>query len=498
MKGSIQKTFTVVTLLLAISGLFAQEEKNYDQLLNYIKNSRELFDVPGIAVGIIKDGEIVFNHGIGYVNNETMDTVTTESIFGIASCSKAFTAACLSILVDEGTIEWTDKVIDHYPKFKLADPYITKEMQVQDLLCHRSGLITFDGDLLWYGSDYSREEIVERIQFRDITYSLRSQFGYQNVMYVVAGELIKEVKGKTWDVFIKEKIFDPLEMNATSTSNSHFTDDMDLALPHVDAKPMEFLNYDNCGPAASMNTTSTDLLKWVDLLLNKGSLGETKVFSEDQYYKLTTPLTLLNAGKGEEIGGTHFYSYGLGWFMFDYKGRKIIQHGGGLPGFHSKVVLVPEDGLGFVIIANELSGLVETTYKKILDMFISGEEKDWAQIYFDNQESREKRKENKEKEKESSRKTGTKPSLKIKEYEGNYQDKMYGDAKIEYEGKSLKITLVPSVQLFTSKMEHWENDTWKIIFNDPFLPSGYVTFEMGESMNITGFTISIVNPVIII
>ncbi|MCD4683695.1 MAG: serine hydrolase, partial [Bacteroidales bacterium] len=394
---------------------------------------------------------------------------------------------------------WDDKVKDHFHEFQMYDPYITKEFRIDDLLCHRSGLITFDGDLLWYGSDYDRKEIVRRIRYRKNENGFREKFGYQNVMYITAGELIEEVSGKTWDEFIQEKIFEPLNMTSTSTTNSSFTENMNIAYPHIDGEPLEFLNYDNCGPAASINTSVDDLLKWVELMLNKGVYKNDTIFSEKEYYTLTSPHTILNAGPGEKINGTHFYSYGLGWFIYDYQGRKIIQHGGGLPGFHSKVVFIPEDSVGYVILANQLSGLVPAIDKKILDFLLlkpekQDEAKDWASIYLQGKKKQEERKMAKEKEKLESRISGTEPSLELNKYTGIYEDEMYGTAEIKLENDQLHLTLLPSKKLFTSKMEHWQNNTFRIKFNDPFLPEGFVSFKIDKIEGVQHFTIDLENP----
>lgn len=494
MISKIKYTVLFLLLLFAVEPVNSQQSKSIDSLSLYIEQARELFEVPGIAVGIIKDGEIIMNQGFGFSNMSTKKVVDTGTIFGIASCSKAFTAACMAMLVEDSLLAWDDKVVDHYPDFQLNDPYITGEMRIQDLLCHRSGLQTFDGDLLWYGTDYTRSEVVDQIQYREISYSFRSQFGYQNVMYIVAGEVIKEVTGKTWDEYLQDRIFQPLEMESSSSTNQNFTKEMNIAYPHIDATPLEFLDYDNSGPAASINTTSSDLLKWVDMLLNKGSAGDQHLFSEEQYYKLTAPLTLLNAGRAETKGGRHFSAYGLGWFLFDYEGRKIIQHGGGLPGFHSKVVLVPEDNLGFVIIANQISGLVESVYKKILDFYLSDSETDWAQLYRNSELERKKREVETMAEKEAKRLNDTKPSLSLSDYTGTYEDTMYGQAKIELSGNILSLTLMPAETLFFSEMEHWENDSFRIKFNDPFLPDGFVNFHLSDENQVISFTIDLKNP----
>ena len=442
---------------------------------------------------------MVFAKGYGVRNTDTKKPVDTETVFGIASCSKAFTAASVAILVDEGKLNWGDKVIDHFPEFQLYDTCITNDFRVDDLLSHRSGLITFDGDLLWYGTKYNRKEVVRRIRYRKNENDFREKFGYQNVMFIAAGELIEKVSGTTWDDFVSEKFFKPLGMTSTSTTNSGFNDEMNIAYPHIDGKSMEFLNYDNSGPAASINTSVDDLLKWVKLMLNKGVNDGDTIFSEKEYYTLTSPHTIINAGPGEKINGTHFYSYGLGWFIYDYEGRKIIQHGGGLPGFHSKVVFIPEDSLGYVIMANQLSGLVPAIDKKILDFFVLKPEeqenaKDWASIYLQGKKKQEERKKTKEKEKLESRISGTEPSLELKNYTGIYEDKMYGKAKISMKEGKLFFEMIPSAKLFQSELTHWNYDTFNFKFKDEFLPEGYLTFNINENGTPDFFTIELDNP----
>ncbi|MBN2173076.1 MAG: serine hydrolase [Bacteroidales bacterium] len=496
----MKSIFKFRNLLLALAILLffqarTQVNNDFQSLDQYISEGTELFDMPGMAIGIIKNGEVIFSKGYGVRNTITGEPVTPETIFGIASCTKAFTTAALSTLVDEGKIGWEDHVIDYYPEFEMYDPYITREMQVMDLVSHRSGLQTFDGDLLWYGTDYNREEIVRRIRFRENPYSFRSKYGYQNVMFIAAGVLIEKVTGMTWDKYLAKKIFEPLQMENTTTTNTGFNNSMKIAYPHLDGKPMEFINYDNSGPAASINTSVDDLLQWVNLMLNKGKIEDGEVFSDKQYFILTAPHTIIGAGKAEKPGGTHFRSYGLGWFMFDYQGRKILEHGGGLPGFHSKVVFIPEDSVGYVILANQLSGLVEAVYKKTLDFLVQVENgQDWVKIYYDWEQNQKKQDEQKNVEKEKARIPNTLPSLELKSYTGVYEDKMYGQAKVELIGSQLKLTLLPTQELFTSNMDHWHLDTFRLKFNDPFLPAGYITFQIDQDAVPQTFTIELDNP----
>ncbi|PLW96279.1 MAG: hypothetical protein C0591_09160 [Marinilabiliales bacterium] len=486
--------FVLLTALLISAVGFTQVRKDYQQLDSYIDAAVDKFEIPGLAVGIIKNGEIMLANGYGYANADTKTEVDENTVFGIASCSKAFTAACIAILVDEDKLDWDDHVVDILPHFQLYDTYITRELTVEDLLCHRSGYETFDGDLLWYGTDYSREEVVSRFRYRENPYSFREQFGYSNLMFIIAGEVIREVSGMSWEDFVKEKIFNPLGMKSTTTSNTGFSPNMNIAWPHLDGEVMDFINYDNSGPAASINSSVIDLLAWVELLLDKGAIEDTSIFAENQYYKLVSPHTVLRAGRAEKIDGRHFASYGLGWFLYDYQGMKVIHHGGGLPGFHSKVVLVPEDSLGYVILANELGGLVGAIENKILDYHIGDAEKDWASLYLDYVNKGKEREENRIAKLDSSRIEGTKPSLELNDYIGTYEDKMYGLASVDIVDGALSVKLLPAAELLNSPMTHWHYDTFSIDFADPFLPKGLLNFHLNGYGEADYFTIDVYSP----
>jgi len=313
-------------------------------------------------------------------------------------------------------------------------------------------------------------------------------------MFITASEVVATVTGHSWDAVVNEKIFKPLGMTSTNTTNSTFDKGMNIAQPHIDGKPVDFLNYDNTAGAAAINTSASDLLKWVQLMLDKGALNDTSIFSERQYYTMVSQQTVLETGKAEEVGGTHFSGYGLGWFLRDQEGMKIIQHGGGLPGFHSKVVFVPEDSLGYVILANQISGIVGALDRKILDFFLSDSETDWAQLYLDYIHKTEARKEKADSILLASRIPETKASLALENYTGLYIDEMYGEAEVKIKAGELFVTLLPTRELFHSTMKHWHFDTFRIEFNDPFLPPGFITFEIDGKGKPTGFSIDLKNP----
>lgn len=491
---NFRKLSLILGCLYFIFDVHAQVAEGYDDLDLTVQKGMETFGIPGASVGIIKGDDIILLKGYGLLGSGTEKETNGSSVFGIASCSKAFTAACIAILVDEDKLGWEDKVIDHMPEFQLFDPYITRELTISDLLSHRAGYQTFDGDLLWYGTDYSREEILSRFRYRENPFSFRSRFGYSNIMFIAAGEVIKSVTGKTWEKFVEERIFIPLDMAVTNTTTQGLAESENIALPHHKNIPMGFIDYDNSGPAASINSSAEDLLHWARLWLNKGNFEDKEIFSNSSYYAMTRSHTVNRSGKGESINGTHFNNYGLGWFLQDYGGRKVIQHGGGLPGFHSKVVFVPEDTLSFVILANQLSGFVDAVYKEVLDYFLFDSGRDWIEEYDAGWNAWETREEAKRKQKEEGKIPGTKPSLEISDYTGIYKDKMYGKAEIsEVEGK-LKIVLEPAAELFTGTLEHWHFDTFRFRFADPFLPEGYVIFFLDNEGYPTYFTIDLENP----
>lgn len=480
-------------LLFSVSQVYTQDSPAV-ALDNAIEKGMELFEIPAFALGIVHKGEIIYEKAYGYADAESKREADINTVFGVASCSKAFTAACIATLVDEGKLDWDDHVIEYLPEFRLHDPWITSELTIRDLLCHRAGYDTFDGDLLWYGSSYNREEVLERFGHRENEYSLRSVFGYSNIMYIAAGEVIREVAGMTWDQYVDARFFEPLGMMHTNTSNSDFTTEMNVALPHLDGEPMEFINYDNCGPAASINSTIPDLLEWVQLWLDKGMAHDERIFSAEQYYAMTSSITPMQGVRGEEPGGIHFYSYGLGWFLHDYAGRKVIQHGGGVPGFHSKVCFVPEDSLGFVILSNELSGLLEAMTWKVLDVFLKDTDADPVTEYFERFERIDAMKEETARQQDMARITGTAPSLEPAGFTGLYEDDMYGRAEVELQNDTLVLKLLPSEELFTARLEHWHYNTFSFRFNDPFLPRGFATFHISNSGKPAWFTIDLDNP----
>ncbi|MDP9313757.1 MAG: beta-lactamase family protein [Chloroflexota bacterium] len=329
--------------------------------------------VPGLAVAIVQDDAVIFARGYGTHRLGESLPVDEDTIFPVASVTKAFTATSLAMLVDDGRLSLDDRVVQHLPHIQLYDPWVTCEMRVRDLLCHRSGLATFGGDLLWYGTRYSRDEVLHRIRYLPPASSFRSEFGYQNVMYLAAGMIVAAITGEEWDAFVHDRIFGPLGMRRSTTSISALAGEDNLVSAHTTRSDppqrVAHLNMDNCAPAGAINSTARDLAQWLRLQLGRGTYEGRQLFSSAlarEMWNAHTPLVVT-----EEIErlapSTHFVAYGLGWGMRDYHGRKLLEHTGGLPGISTYVGFMPEANVGLVALTNSDTALPLAAARSIFD-----------------------------------------------------------------------------------------------------------------------------------
>ncbi len=498
--------FCVVLFSLALfvpgSGIEPQVQKDsgreidFQALDSYIKTVVKDLGLTGLAISIVQDQEVVFEKGYGYKDITQATPVSTNSLFNIASCTKAFTAAAIGLLVEQDKIDWDDRVIDVLPGFRLSDDYITSHLTIRDLLCHRSGLETFAGDLLWYETSYDSQEIVRRLRYIPIKRQFGREYGYQNCMYIVAGQVIEKVSGKPWETFLVENIFQPLDMQTTKGAGKFLADGMDIAKPHVDKTVYpRWIMQPNA--AASLFSCVSDMSHWMSMLLNDGKWKDRQVLASKTVAECFTPQIVRRVSSFMKKNGTGFMAYGLGWGLFDYYGEKVIEHSGAMPGYISRVTLIPGQKLGIVILTNSMNSAATVIRYKILDMLLGRDKdnaKDWLAIYRKYTLIGEKQVETLEKEREKKRIKRSRPSLKLEKYTGSYEDKVYGKADIRLEKKKLVLTLVPTQEVFTSEMEHWHYDTFRVRFKDSFLPSGLVTFSFDAEGNVTGFKIDLPNP----
>ena len=495
----MRSLFLFFLSILLTTGLFAQKP-NLQKLDTYIQKCMTEWEIPGMAVGIVKNDTLIFAKGFGVREIGKSEKVDANTMFGIASNTKAFTSAALATLVDDGKIKWDDKVTDYIPYFEMYDPFVTHEMTVRDLLCHRSGLVTFSGDLVWDATTYNREEIIKRIKYLKPVYSFRSHYGYSNLLVLTAGEIIPKVTGKSYDEYVKEKFFDPLGMKNTNTTIKKHAEYKNLAIPHAKNNgkivPIKYISWDNIAPAGGINSTVNDMSKWIKMQLNNGTLDNHQYFSKNAQHEMWSPQTINQLSGFDEymFPSMHFHCYGLGWDLFDYHGRKIVNHSGGLDGMISQVVMVPEEKLGFVILTNSINYLPYTLMYSILDEFFGTTDKDYSSILVKYIKIEEQNKIKDEEIAEQKRDKNSKPSLPLEKYCGTYGGDLYGNATITLKNEKLNLQFLPAPDFF-SVLDYWQYDTFVVEFkNFPSLPKGKVNFILDQNGDVDEFKIDVPNP----
>ena len=347
---------------------------------------QQQFAVPGMAVAIVKDGKVLFAKGYGVREAGKPDKVDAKTLFGIGSNTKAFTVAALAMLVDEGKLSWDDKVIDRLPNFRLYDPYVTRELTIRDLLTHRSGLGLGSGDLMLFPpSDFTRAEIIHNLRYMPPASSFRSKFAYDNLLYIVAGELVLAKTGMSWETFVQTKILDRLGTGCAATV-SLVPAHANMAVPHVMVgdkltvvTPDPSTAYD---PAGSIQCNAEGMAAWMALQLADGRLKDgSQLFSAAQHKEMWTPQTILAPlPESAALTRTHFRDYGLAWFIEDYEGAQRVWHTGGLVGMVSAVSLLPEQGVGIVVLSNQESGGRAAMTQSLLDAMVGRPGRDWLAI----------------------------------------------------------------------------------------------------------------------
>lgn len=487
------RPFTLASLLLfAVGSLVAQKQPDLKKLDTYIADAVVKFDQPGLAVGIVKDGKLVWGKGYGKLDLAKPEPVTANSLFYCASISKAFTACAVGLLVDDGKLGWNDPVRRHLPEFSTPLPYVTDQFLVKDLLCHRSGWATFDGDLLWYGTGYTQQEILARHAHEPMTLPFRDQFGYSNLMYIAAAQLIERVSGMTWDRFITTRIFQPLGMDRSRVETADLAGMSDVALPHVrkgqdpnaSQKSMPYQPLQGADGACGVLSTVTDLAKWDAMWANEGVANGKPFISEATFNTITS--THLPMGGGEGAG--------LGWFVEDNNGAKVITHSGGMPGFILNHAVVPDKDLAVIALGNGESYSVFAITNKILDLYLGNGKADPVGDMLPRLARRKDREAQRVAARVNAQVKGTMPTADAATMQGTYTDKIYGETTITDDNGTPVLSLHPAKELFTGRLVHWHYDTWKWEHADPFLEPGYITFHFDTDHRITHFTIDLHSP----
>ncbi|HSG50378.1 MAG TPA: serine hydrolase, partial [Longimicrobiales bacterium] len=444
-----------LALLLAPSAAAAQQV-DVAALDAYFTRAHREWPVPGFSVAIVKDGEIVLERGYGFRNVQGNGPVDEHTLYAIASNSKAFTAAALAQQVDAGRLSWDDRVLDHLPWFRLYDDYVTQEMRIRDLLSHRSGLGTYSGDLLWYGTPYSAEEVVRRARHLPPAFSFRDGYGYTNLMFIAAGEVLRAVTGRDWHDYVEEEFFGPLGMTRSVTSTTDLPALSNVATPHKyvagETIPIEWYNWDAMGAAGGIISSVHDMAQWLKAQLAGGEVpggNGARLFTQARQVEMWTVLNprAVTPGYKRQYPSTNFRGYGMGWSLNDYLGRMVASHGGGYDGMYSQVALVPEEGLGIVVLTNAMTGVAPALVYRILDAYLGGEPRDWSGEAIPGWKASREAFEARARAPEEARVSGTSPSLSAEGYTGTYGGPMYGDATVTLEAGKLVLRILPNPDL---------------------------------------------------
>ena len=454
-------SLTLVCFLLG-SGSPAAATEDYSRELRaldrFIPKALDDWQVPGLAVSIIKDGRLIYAKGFGLRDIAGQKEVTAQTLFAIGSCTKAFTAASAGMLVDEGNADWGDRVTDHLPRFRLHDDFATARMTLRDLMCHRSGLPRHD--LMWYNSAASREELFERLRYLEPSRDFRTDYQYQNLMFMTAGYLVGRVSGMPWEKFVETRILYPLGMSESNFSVEESKKAADFALPYVlkDKKitVIPFRNIDTIGPAGSINSNVTDMANWVLLNLNKGRFGDQEIISESSLKEIHTPQMI--SSRSLRYDELFYSSYGLGWGITSYRGHLLLSHGGGIDGFTARVALMPRDGLGMVILTN-LGGtpLPQIVQYQVCDLLLGQKPVDWNGRFKKQREEGEQEAAQAEKKESEGRVEGTSPSHALDDYAGDFSHPGYGVLHIEAGEDGLELTY-NDIQY---KLDHFHYDVFQ-------------------------------------
>lgn len=462
-----------IFFLFALTQVHASLLDWFDPLSDKAKRAKELmegfdeiaenaikdYNVPGVAIGVVVDGHLIYAKGFGYRDAEKKLSVTADTLFAIASCTKAFTSFAAGMLVDEGLLNWDQLVIDVLPEFRLYDQYATQNLTIRDLLTHRTGMPRHD--FMWYNSTMTRAELVKRIRYLEPSCNLRSRYQYGNLMYFTAGYAMEQITGKTWEEFVQEKILKPLDMHRTNFSVRKMEQDRDFSYPYIEkgneCNRMALRDISLCGPACSINSSVNELAHWVQMQLNGGTYKDRSLISLATLQEMHTPQVIVPGAP--EAQENYLKAYGIGWGISSYRCQYILSHDGASEGFTSVIGILPYQGVGVIVLSNRnISSLPRFLSLQIIDRVLELPYIDWIQEGFDKiVKSKESHKEEKARE-DLLRKKGTSPSHSLESFVGEYEHPGYGIVSIELADDKLQATF----NGITCLLDHWHYDVFVI------------------------------------
>lgn len=488
--------FRILFLLLVPVFGFAQSAgPNFlrDSLDIYVARGMKEWRIPGVAVAVVKDGKVIAMKGYGVRSLGGQEPVDQNTLFMIGSNSKAFTATAITMLQEQGKLSLDDKVTKWLPTFKLDNAAAGQQAIIRDLLCHRLGFETFQGDFTYWTSDLTREQVIEKMGHVKALYPFRTKWGYTNAAFVTAGQIIPKATGTSWEDFLRKNLFTPLHMTRTVALSAEFPGTSNHADPHTiaDGQLMKIpiAMIDNLAPAGSIGSSAEDLSHWVTMLLADGKYNDQQVVPSKVLHETWTPNSILGDG-GALYNKGHFDLYGLGWGLAEYSGRKIVSHTGGVNGFVTSVTLVPEEKLGIIVLTNtDQNAFYEALKWELMDAFLGNPYRGYSDVYRSFLSRREAADLAHEKTMRDSVTLSRPASLALSAYTGNYVNDLYGSMKVLLENGELRMRFSHHPNMY-AKLESLGNDRFYATFSDPIFSKGVFPFKIKQG-KVTGVTVKV-------
>jgi CubicO group peptidase (beta-lactamase class C family) len=477
------RLFAILFLLASLS--FAQQPNSDTSKLQGVDGFAEQllkeWNVPGLGIGIIHNGTIVLEKGYGYRNLEDKLPFTTKTLFPVGSTSKSFTALALAILKDKGKVDWDDRVRQYLPSYELSDPVASERMTIRDLLLHRSGLSR--NDLMWYGNDFTRKQIFDRLKYLPMGKGFRNGFDYNNLGYMTAGYLAGEVAGSSWEDLVRTSILTPLGMTSTNFSDTDSAKSPDYALPYDEIngkiERIPFASTEAIGPAGSVHSTVDEFLRYAEMLLAHGKFEGKQIVSEANLKTIQSPQIMMGAPSPYPEQSAP--AYGMAWVNQTYRGHRFVWHNGGIDGFYTLLALLPDDNIGVVIFTNRLDRpAAEVLLRNVFDRMLGMTPVDWDSRFHEAEGKAKKAEEAELKKIAEERKPGTQPSHPLKDYAGTYSHPAYGNVVVTVDGDHLKFGL----NRMASPLEHYHFDVFIVPHSQRPLGDLKVRFDTAMSGDI--------------
>ena len=504
-----RSTAPVLALVLAAAAAFAspaaaqvttaapaRTPPELEGLDAYIEAAMDDWSVPGLAIAVVRDDSVIFARGYGERVAGSGEPVDEHTLFAIASTTKALTVGALGMLVDEGLVDWDDRVIDHLPELRLEDPYVTRHLTIRDLLSHRTGVSRSDN--VWIAAPFDRPEVLRRARFLEQAREFRGGYGYNNIMYMVAGEVVAAASGMPWPDFIETRLFAPLGMDRSTPRAAVVAGRENVAASHHgsggDVVAVPHRDYDALGPAGSVFSSAHDMARWVRLQLGHGAFDGARLIDSATVAEMHAAQTVMSVDSVDRRlwPSTHFRAYGLGWRMQDWHGRKVVQHTGSVNYMRTQVGMIPEEGIGFVAFTNLTSSELQSALMyRVFDALLGEPETDWSALYLELDRRSAERAEERRAEVEAGRMEGTEPSLDLADYAGTYADSLYGRVEVALEDGGLVLRYTDD---YTADLAHWHHDTFRANWRRPGYGRSFITFALDararvRTMEVPGFTV---------